>query len=558
MYKVMLVDDDYPVLEFLADAVAWNELGFVLHGMHGDGASALEHALADMPDVLITDIGMPKMDGLELIRRLKERKPDLRAAILSCHSEFEYAKQALRLDVSDYLLKESFDPDDLKRLLARFKSELDAEREAEERFSRLRRMADRSLLLLKRSFVRHTVHRPMLDEADWLAEARSYGLDLDGKACLPVVAFIDRYCEAKQRLMSEDVLRFAFDNVAEEIVGAWDGAVHFPYSEKESFILYAFRPTLKASAVQTAEAALGRLVAALGKTLKISASFLIGDVCRHPRDIRAALIALLQADVQRFYLPDGAVARLESGAKAPDLAETARGLPDEERAETDRLFSCYDQALAEFRDALVARRADAIAPLVDKWMNVVRAGRFPPETVRDWVLKLVLDLKLKFQSLQQFRSVVASDVAHKEILEIDSWAHLRDWMLNHFQAMFPAVEEILRLSRKPEILQAAQYVALHMDRRVTLEEVSRHLHLNPSYFCRLFRKETGESFIDYVTRVKMERAKELLDQTVHPVSRISEMLGYDNASYFIKTFKGYTGMTPADYRNRSKKEQKRP
>lgn len=127
MYKVMLVDDDYPVIELLSESIRWEELGLCLMGTHENGWNAWEHARLEMPDILITDIGMPRMNGLELSSRMKELKPEVRIAILSCHNEFQYAQQAMRLNVQDYLLKDALDPEDLVQLLRKFKESLDEE-----------------------------------------------------------------------------------------------------------------------------------------------------------------------------------------------------------------------------------------------------------------------------------------------------------------------------------------------------------------------------------------------------------------------------------------------
>jgi len=91
-------------------------------------------------------------------------------------------------------------------------------------------------------------------------------------------------------------------------------------------------------------------------------------------------------------------------------------------------------------------------------------------------------------------------------------------------------------------------VSLHLNRKISLDEVAEHLYMNPSYFSRLFKKETGETFIEYVNKMKVHRAKELLDQTNLPVAKICEALGYDNHSYFIKMFKTVAGVTPQEYR----------
>ena len=128
MYNVMLVDDDYPVLELLSETVEWEKLGLRLQSVHENGASALSHALKEMPDILITDIGMPEMNGIELTKKLKQRKPNLQVAILSCHSEFTFAQQALRLNVQEYILKDTLDLDDLRDVLLSIRESLEKEK----------------------------------------------------------------------------------------------------------------------------------------------------------------------------------------------------------------------------------------------------------------------------------------------------------------------------------------------------------------------------------------------------------------------------------------------
>ncbi|UUZ96716.1 response regulator [Paenibacillus sp. P25] len=159
MYKVMLVDDDYPVLEFLSEAIPWEKYGLQLVGRCENGAVALAQAERDMPDILITDIGMPKMDGIELIGSLKQRKPGLRVAILSCHSDFHYAQQALKLNVQDYVLKDTLDPASLEKPLQQFKESLDQEDRVRSHSHQLQDMVDRNKEPLKEKFIRKTMQR---------------------------------------------------------------------------------------------------------------------------------------------------------------------------------------------------------------------------------------------------------------------------------------------------------------------------------------------------------------------------------------------------------------
>jgi two-component system response regulator YesN len=536
MYKVMLVDDDYPVLEFLSEAIVWEDFGCTLQGCYENGAIALERALKEMPDILITDIGMPKMNGLDLIGKLKAEKPNLQVAILSCHSEFHYAQQAMKLNVQDYLLKDALDTSALEKLLLQFKQSLEQQEQVQLHQHQLQNMVDRNQELHKEKFIRNTMHQPIIDPHDWLVEAKAFGLAMEGMACMPIMGFIDGYHLVKQRFQSDDILRFAIYNVIGEVTRSTGSPVaHFAYGTKESFFLYPFHPTLKVNPLDEAARHMKEIQTALRKYLKISISFIIGNNCYQPDELKTNLNDLLSSTIQRFYQEEGTIKKKQM-------------LIDHKLD----AFSWYDQASNEFREMMVKKEADMVMPTVKYWMAFLKEHRFPPETVKDWVLKLMLDLKLKLQSLQYFRPRSTVDILHKEILEMDSLLEMENWITQFLQTAIKLAREIDGKSKRTEVMEACHYVSLHLEKRISLEEVADHLFLNSSYFSRLFKKETGETFIEYVTRMKMSRAKELLDQTSLSVGKICETLGYDNQSYFIKIFKSAVGVTPLEYKGQKK------
>ncbi|MEF2247400.1 MULTISPECIES: helix-turn-helix domain-containing protein [unclassified Paenibacillus] len=106
-------------------------------------------------------------------------------------------------------------------------------------------------------------------------------------------------------------------------------------------------------------------------------------------------------------------------------------------------------------------------------------------------------------------------------------------------------------AKKPDIIKAQRYFEQRITSKISLDEIAHELHMNPSYFSRLFRKETGETFVEYVTKLKIDRAKELLRWTNSSIETISESLGYDNKSYFSKLFKSVCGITPGEYREQN-------
>lgn len=536
MYKVMLVDDDYPVLELLSEAINWEaELGLTLTGAYENGAAALEGAERDMPDILITDIGMPQMDGLELIGRLKERKPNLRVAILSCHSEFHYARRAMQLQVQDYIVKDTMEPGDLLPVLKRFVGSLDEERHLSVQQHRLQHMVDQSREAMRERWVHAAVQQPLLRSDTWCAELEGFGLPVEGRVLLPVIGVLDDLRVARGRFLSDETLRFAVTNIIDEVLRESAAeAVVFPYDERHWFTMHSFPPTLNVNGYDEARRLLERIREALRRTLKLSMSFIIGMQSPAPEKVNQELRTLLAGELQRFYMERGEIARAHKTAAATQ----------------EDLFAYYNEAIDSFRGSVMRKDAAEVRRKAIEWAGRIREKRFAPEIVKDWVLKLLLDIRLKHQSMHYFRNTQSADSLHKDAAELGSLLELQDWWIEHLLSAVTAAGESEHQSKRKEVLDAYQYVSLHLDQRIGLEEIAEHLHLNASYFSRLFKKETGETFIEYVIRMKMSRAKELLDQSAHSVTKISEMLGYDNQSYFIKLFKNDTGMTPIDYRNR--------
>ncbi|MEK0316472.1 helix-turn-helix domain-containing protein [Cohnella sp. 56] len=533
MYKVLLADDDYPVLELLAEAIDWEGLGFVLSGTYENGAIAWEHAQREMPDILITDIGMPKMDGLELSSRVKEARPSVRIAILSCHSEFQYAQQAMRLNVQEYLLKDALDPGELVKVLLKFKEGLDAERQTDWEQTRMRHLVNETKELRKEKFFRGFIQQPLLSADQWAQEAIAYGLFGAGEHCLPVIGYIENYARVRARFSSEQTLRFAVDNVMDELLAELTPfALHVGYDARRSMLLFAFKPGIKTNIYDQVKSCLGQIQSAMRRVLKIGMAFIVGEPADAPKRLKHELGGLVGGTYRRFYLQEGEIAR----GPAP-----VSGSPDD-------LFALYDRAGAEIREALMGKERPDVARIAGKWMGIVWRGGYPAESVKDWILKLVLDLKLKLHALLVVRSDDSADMLHKEIADIDSLWELGRWLEEHLLSFTAARGEGASGSKRLEVAEAYRYVSSNLGRRISLEEVAELLHLNASYFSRFFKKETGATFIEYVTKQKMERAKELLDQTGHSVGEICELLGYDNQSYFIKTFKAHAGVTPAEYR----------
>ncbi|TDL76676.1 response regulator [Rhodococcus qingshengii] len=172
---------------------------------------------------------------------------------------------------------------------------------------------------------------------------------------------------------------------------------------------------------------------------------------------------------------------------------------------------------------------------------------------------VILSCHEEFTFAQQAIKLEAYDYILKESMEESNIIDLLDRLKNKIdQERYSSnqhlkITQFLEMStRNEDVIKAQKYVQTHLGEKISLTEVAEHLHLNSSYFSRMYKKETGEGFIEYVTRVKMEKALELLDQSVKAVEQIAYELGFESKSYFLKTFKRFYGLSPKSFKYKNR------
>lgn len=531
MLKMMLVDDDYPVLEFLQVSIPWNELGLKLIGSYDNGIDALKHAEEEMPDILITDIGMPHMNGLELIEQLRKRQPKLRAVILSCQDEFEYARQAVRLGVQDYILKESFKPNYIREMLQKICVQLQEEKRSVEHFHRLKSSEAGNRSLRKQVFLERTLEDSLLGDREWGELASDFGIRIPPCHYSPVLCYLGDHNALMDKFGSHNILTGAVENIIEEMLRKIPDAAVTPYSS-QLYVLWI--PVSSAYFNEADMTVLESIQDSLHKYLSVRASFLLGEAVSNRREVKKVVgDLLLGSEEERFYYPLGSILPYEP----LDFSE-------------EDLNGLYKEASQQFLELFFVQNELRLRETLEYWMKRIREYRCRPAAVKEWFLKILYDMEMRLGSLNPSGTRYSTEAYHHTIAELGSLDELEAWMLQHLNTIIQLVHSVYIQAKRPEIMQAQRYIELHMNSKISLEEIAKELHMNASYFSRMYKKETGETFVEYVNRVKIERAKDLLRWSNHSVEGISESLGYDNKSYFAKLFKSLTGLTPGEYRGK--------
>ncbi|GBF74155.1 DNA-binding response regulator [Paenibacillus sp. 598K] len=531
MYKVVLADDHSPVLEYLEQSIAWERLNLDLVAICADGEEAWEACQTYRPDILLTDIGMPAMDGLTLIQRAKEANPELQTIILSCHEEFHYAQKAVKLNVSDYLLKESLELDQVTTVLTEAVQRLDNVRQNRQSIHNLQRMVETNHATIRSRFLQTFLEQPLWSGADWFEQANSMGIKLrQDIPYMPVTVFVDRARELGQRFGGSVNMQFVIDNALQEALQVED-VLLFSLSERCYVLLVPFVHTLVRNRHEELRIALQAAQRDLYCHLKVSLTFFYGEAVQDLNRLKQQIQGVLANTSLRFYGGEASIRKAESVTTT-----------------TEDMFLHYAHTFQELRECIQQEDRDRVGSLLSDLNHELQSHKYPVESLKSWMLKMVMELELKFTVMQQFVTNFDSELYQQTLGSVETLEELVAWLEQFLLEKIKDVHAMWKTSVRKEVAEAQRYVLTHLSEKISMDAVAKKVGLNPTHFSRIFKLDTGSTFIEYATRCKMERACELLDQSNLSVVEIADQLGYDNPSYFIKLFRNLTGKSPAEYR----------
>ena len=528
MLTTILVDDDYPVIRYLTKAVSWDDLGIKVIGSYSNGLEAWEAMGNNPPDIIITDIGMPKMNGLEMLEKFMSVNPKVRSVVLSCHNEFKYAQQALKLSVQDYILKESLDEKQLQDILAKIVDELDHDKRKEADILSYKRKETINLTALKEKFLKDTLYQSSWTKESWLMNARSRGIEVDSNFYIPIVVAIDRLpIVSRDRKMNDYTMAFSVENVIHDLVDTskW---VTFRYNSQHLVILYRCSDPDKER--QSVHYALREVMGAIRQYLKFTVTCIWGRAVSTPKMIQEVLLRILNEPAYRFYWKEAEIYRFE----AMEFTE-------------ENMYLKYSHFLSSLHTNTVLNKPEIMRQEIKAWADEVRNVKYHPSKVKEFVLQLLIEMQMKVKATLQYDLLLDGEKLYDAVHEIETLYHMEEWMAAYLEELSQKLSMYTVRSKHQDIIKAQQYVITHITEKVSLEDIAGHLNLNASYFSRLFKKETNKNFIEYVNMVKLDKAKELLQYSKKSVEDISDYLGYANKSYFIKLFKREIGMKPSEY-----------
>ncbi len=528
MYKVFLVDDEIVVREGIRNNFPWDETEFQLAGEAPDGEMALSMLQDIKPDILITDIKMPFMDGLALCRSIAHTMPWMQVVILSGYDEFAYAKEAISLGVNDYLLK-PVNAQELLQALSRIGERIREEKKKQADLKALKEQFASSSRFMQEKLLRELFSASFQKEnvADVLDRSRKLHMSLLAQSYL-VMLVAPGYTEKRYE---ESI---AVLGALQRLCDGSAGAVYFCEVGGYPVLL-----VLGDSESDLEERAYGFAQAAqygIQQAANIPTQLSIGSAVKNLWEVRDSLSAA-QAVLRTMGAFQGEnsqrrIMGIHDVGITPglsllnlDVVPIWEQLPYATQEDVEKILKHYVDSLGD-----VALRSTMMANYV--YVEILLAasriikenGGTPQEVMPELALKTPGD---NMQTLEDVLPL-ARTILSKAIAFRDQQSATRYGMV---------------------IRRAQSYLNEHYQNPgISLHEVAGHVALSNNHFCTVFSQEMGITFTEYLTGLRLSRAKELLRTTSLRSSDIAYQVGYNDPHYFSYLFKKNTGMTPRDYR----------
>jgi two-component system, response regulator YesN len=524
MYKALLVDDEMLDLEGLKQFIPWKELNIKVIGAASSGFEAIDILKEESIDLLITDIKMPIMSGLELFDKARKLYPNLKAIFISGYEDFQYAKKALEMSASAYVLK-PVDDDELVEILKSVVSSMDEERTHKD----LKLQIKESLPYLRNELIHQLI---------------------DGSYNPSTLYSMINHCEIKWQDRKLCAVVLEIDDFEWRITNHTEGEREYLQqrlmnSLEEKFDAYSLGYCCKIGKNRLAlirnDTDLDTMekMKSFIKEYKISEDVSltcgVGGTVSIPEEIiysyRQAIEAL---DYKMFLGKNKVITILDMrGEAAEDVSSLEKKL--------EGLFSGIDSCELE----RIQEAAEDLFAFVGRLHKKIM--------VYNLIFHVLLKLNLHLNSVnEKLESFIGLEKEYSEVLfKFETVEDIKTWLINKLLMIAERLHSKKQKPNRKLIREIEKYVEDNLNDKLTLKDVANHFAFSPNYLGFIFKEETNEAFSDFMIRKRLEKAKELLQDPKLKIYEIADIVGYKNLTYFSRQFKEYFGITPGEYRKES-------
>lgn len=529
MMNLMVVDDEHSAVESIASSIAWREYGIGQVYKAYSVKEALQQMAAHQVHIIITDIRMPGLSGLDLVKHIRQKWEQTKCIILSGHASFDYAKQALKHGTVSYLLKPVRD-EELIEAVQQASVQIRLEGEKQQLHQRAMYSVREHLpekraelmkdVLLGRKFAE--------DELEGKLEQLEIGFRPQDKMQLLLI----RYDDPQPTHKAFRLMKYAISNVVEEI---FSSSYHLCHTDDAyDDLVFMASPKQAQSEPELLMGRLGdRLIHSVKQYLNATISLSVSKTGRFPHQVP-----------QLYHQAVSALRKQGEAGKGLHLnaATSSQG------ASLKSLTALYEPP--GLTTLLEAGRMDDAHRKIDQIFAELSGSVFP-----EHVYVAFHYLAAAFSYMAHREGKQLSDVLgeqYQQLLKDGYGVSLRSleaWTRNVMQQWTERTQDSGQESGSTLIRQVQHWIDHHLGEDLSLQVIAGEVHLHPVYLSKMYKQSTGEGISDYIIRSRMERAVHLLKHTGMKIYEVGQEVGYNNTPYFIQVFRKHYGLTPQDFRN---------
>lgn len=536
MIKVLIADDEKKVCQLIRSLVNWSEFDMEVVGVAHDGIEVLSSIKELKPDLVITDIRMPGKDGLEIISLGKEINPELEFVIISGYRHFEYAQSAIKLGVNDYLLK-PIKKSEIIRALIKIQEKLRVKLNQMDVDEELKLKLRTNIEKIRAAFFSDYLLRDEMveEESSISMEEVNSKYHLNFKKGLFQILIVN--VDAEDSSFYKEGMVVLGTKIAEIVAGHLKGEcfelkTYIDYRRTISILNYD--PTEKERVRKRIRDILSDILVQCNIFDNVEATVSLGTPITDIGMVKESLKGAEEKAMQRIVQGRGRIVEVN--------------LKVEKHKVIDTLLSDFNKnitsAIEVLDEKLLYENFKEIQQQIIQMENISGLQVL-------FIVKEALNIFIVELRNYKFNNENINNLYERFIKELQSYFSYNQLFLNMDNLLKEIMDEVMTEKKQLEIRPirlAKQYIQINYMKHITLEEVSSIVGFSSAYFSSMFKKESGQNFVEYISQVRMNKAKEFLKTTNLSVAVICEKVGYSDIKHFTQSFKKFTGLKPNEFR----------
>ena len=538
--KILIVDDEKRTLNGILNALDWNSYGIDTIQTASNGAAALEICKTFAPDIVLTDINMPKMNGIELSQKIKEILPDTKVAFISGYMDLQYMKSAFKNDVVDYIFK-PINISELEQTISKITNIITVKKQKSSYLQKIESQLHFSFPVLRDKFFFNLVTKDDLNRSQIADKLQFLELDfdVDDYYSVFVIRSDNRSITGKHLTsLNGNLLSVAITNISLEILEHHGKGCCFESAEDEIACLVCFgsEENVSSSTVvveERLEAIAADIHSSVNNALDLSITIGIGEWVKGLDRASYSYGCAKRALARRFQLGNNRIIYADSSS--------AHSISYQYVNYTD-----YQKIFSALSDCNLALALETVNKIFDLYSSSSDISR--PQVVYSCMQMISNANGAIIENVGSTNEIIIIlGETNARLQRCGTLEEMKEVVTRYCQYAVECISESNKRDESELIQRIRNYIKENYAKNITLQSLAKEVYLSPAYICLLFKQETDETVINYLTEVRMDQAKSLLRRKDLRISSVGEEVGYTDPKYFSRIFKKFTGQTPSEY-----------